>query len=115
MQQWYLYIIRTADGALYTGITTDVERRFGDHRRGGARGSKFLKSRGPLELVYKVPVGSRSVALSAEARMKKLSRVKKESIVAEEADRERLLAILAVSTSGGERPHEHSPPDPREE
>jgi len=99
MQHWYLYLIRTSEGALYTGIATDIERRLADHRRGGTRGSKYLRSRGPLEIAYDVPIGDRTLALRVEARMKKLPKVDKERVVATSPDRERLLEILAVVTS----------------
>ena len=99
MQQWHLYLIRTADGALYTGIATDVARRLAEHRQG--KGSKYLRSRVPLELVYQTPIGSGPQALRVEARIKKLSKADKEEIVATGPDRERLLEILAVPTSEG--------------
>ena len=100
MASWNLYLIRTGDGALYAGIATDVERRLEEHKRGGSRGSKFLRSRGPLKLVYHVSVGSRALASRAEARLKALPKIDKEQIVATGPDRERLLEILAVEISG---------------
>jgi putative endonuclease len=110
---WHLYLVRTSGGALYTGITTDVERRFAAHADG--RGSKYLRPRGPLELVYRVMIGKRSVALRAEVAMKKLVKRAKESIVAEQPDREKLLATLAVETSGSRRSAEIDIDDPEEE
>lgn len=68
---WHLYILETAGGALYTGITTDVERRLADHARG--RGAKALRGRGPLLLRHQEAVGSRSEALRLEAAVKRLS------------------------------------------
>ncbi len=76
-----LYILECGDGSLYTGITTDVERRLAEHA-GGRRGAKYLKSRLPLKLVFEHPVGSRSTALKLEARVKKLSRPLKLELVA---------------------------------
>lgn len=97
MSDWNLYLVRTRDGELYTGIATDVARRIAEHEAGGIRGSRFLRSRGPLELVYQVRLGSRSMALRAEYRLKKLSRVEKQAIVQDGPAREDLLALLAVA------------------
>ena len=78
---WYLYIIRCGDDTLYTGITTDVERRFDEHRDGGRRAAKYLRGRGPLELVAQVGVGERRRAARLEHRVKRLSRSEKEHLV----------------------------------
>lgn len=72
---WYLYILRCADGTLYTGITTDVARRFAAHREG--RGAKYTRGRGPLELVYREVCGTHSQALKRELEIKALSRQEK--------------------------------------
>lgn len=96
MSEWYLYLLRTRDGDLYTGIATDVPRRIAEHAGGGARGAKFLRARGPLELVYEVRLGSRSVALRAEYRLKKLPKSQKQSIVEEIPDRGQLLSLLSM-------------------
>jgi len=73
-------MIRCGDGSLYTGITTDVARRFGEHLAGNT-GSKYLRGRAPLELVLEHVVGDRSRASKIEYRIKKLSRSEKEKIV----------------------------------
>lgn len=73
---WHLYMIETATGALYTGITTDVERRFSEHCQ-GRRGARALRGKGPLRLVYRQAVGSRGDALRLEARIKKLPAARK--------------------------------------
>lgn len=77
--QWYLYMLRCADGTLYTGITTDVEKRFQAHSQG--RGAKYTRGRGPLTLVYQEACGTHSDALRREAAVKKLSRAEKEALV----------------------------------
>ena len=77
---WHLYLIRTANGMLYTGITTDVQRRLGQHQRGG--GAKALRGKGPLTLVFQSPASDRSRALRWEYRVKQLSRAQKEHLVA---------------------------------
>ncbi|WP_280547802.1 GIY-YIG nuclease family protein [Halomonas sp. 11-S5] len=68
---WHLYLVETAGGALYTGITTDVARRLAEHRAG--RGAKALRGKGPLVLRHQEPVGSRGEALRLEARLKRLT------------------------------------------
>lgn len=77
MSSWSLYIIRCRDGELYTGVTTDVNRRFVEHQGGGPRAAKYLKGKAPLQLVYQELVGSRSEALKREIQVKKLSRQQK--------------------------------------
>ena len=80
-QTWYLYILRCGDGSLYTGITTDVEKRYEAHRTG--RGAKYTRGRGPLELVYRECCGDHSAALKRELEIKKLPREKKQSLIKE--------------------------------
>lgn len=72
---WHLYLIECADGTLYTGITTDVPRRFGDHTSG--KGARYTRSHAPVRLVASAPVGSRSQALRVELAIKRLPREKK--------------------------------------
>ncbi|MEK9766276.1 MAG: GIY-YIG nuclease family protein, partial [Thalassolituus sp.] len=71
-ESWFLYLIETSKGALYCGVTTDVERRFKEHSAGGVRGARALKGKGPLTLRYQVRAGDRSAALKAEYRVKQL-------------------------------------------
>ena len=77
---WYLYILRCKDDTLYTGITTDVDRRLEAHRAG--RGAKYTRGRAPLELVYRESCGTYSQALKREAEIKKLSRMEKIALIA---------------------------------
>ena len=81
--QWSLYLVRTAEGSLYTGVTTDVERRFAEHenRDKKNKGAKALRGKGPLELVFKILVGGRSDALKLEYRIKQLTRTDKERLI----------------------------------
>lgn len=76
---WQLYILRCADGTLYTGIALDVEKRFAAHA--GGRGAKYTRGRGPLRLVYREECGSRSQALKREYAVKQLSREEKEQLI----------------------------------
>ncbi len=92
MTPWYLYLIRTADNKLYTGITTDVERRYQQHQSG--KGAKALRGKGELTLAFSAPVGDRSLALRAEYRVKQLTKRQKERLVAEGAGFAELLSSL---------------------
>ena len=78
MKMWFLYLIRCKDGSLYTGITTDVKRRFEEHQGKDGKGSKYLRGRAPLQLVLKKKIGNRSLALKIENRVKKMPRTGKE-------------------------------------
>ena len=78
---WHVYLIRCGDGTLYTGVATDVSRRLEEHRRGEGKGAKYLRGRGPLELVLERTVGPRGVALSVESRIKRLRRARKEELI----------------------------------
>jgi predicted GIY-YIG superfamily endonuclease len=83
MQTWFLYIVRCGDDSLYSGVTLDVKRRLSEHRDG--KGSKYLRGRGPLQLVYIREFDSKGAALSAEMSIKKLPRHKKELLLREYA------------------------------
>jgi predicted GIY-YIG superfamily endonuclease/ribonuclease HI len=78
---WYLYMIRCHDGSLYTGISNDVTRRFEKHLEMGKQGAKYLRGRGPLEMVFQKKIGNRSSALKMEQKIKKLSKSQKEIII----------------------------------
>ncbi|MDR5867988.1 GIY-YIG nuclease family protein [Halomonas koreensis] len=80
-RRWHLYVIETAAGALYTGITTDVARRLAEHR--GGRGAKALRGKGPLRLVYREAVGDHGEALRREAALKRLDAAAKRRWLAE--------------------------------
>lgn len=74
-------MVRRADGALYTGIATDVVRRFAQH--GTGRGAKALRGRGPLQLVLRRRIGALGQALRIEHALKQLPKASKERLVAE--------------------------------
>lgn len=76
---WKLYILRCRDGSLYTGITTDVEKRFAAHNAG--KGAKYTRGRGPLELVYSEACGDHSAALKRELEIKSLPREEKMKLI----------------------------------
>ena len=73
---WKVYIIRCDDDTLYTGVTTDIERRFQEHLA-HPRGAKYFNGRKPVEVVYREEGHTRSSACSREATIKKLSRGEK--------------------------------------
>jgi predicted GIY-YIG superfamily endonuclease len=76
----WVYILRCADGSLYTGWSTDVTRRLQRHRSGKA--SRYTASRLPVELVYEVAMADRSAALREEARIKRLRKGAKLALIA---------------------------------
>lgn len=87
---WRLYLVRTGSGTLYTGISTDPERRLREHDR-SPRGARSLRGRGPLALVYVLPVRDRSEASRLEAAVKRLDRRRKEALVAGRLDPRSLI------------------------
>ncbi len=111
MADWHLYIIRTAKGALYTGVTTDVPRRFGEHQAGGPRCARSLRGRGPLQLVFSVPVGDRSRALSLEWHLKRWPRTRKEKLIQGELALNTVLEAPGSrrSGTGARKPHVKKP------
>ena len=78
-QTWKLYILRCRDGSLYTGITTDVEKRYAAHNTG--KGAKYTRGRRPLELVYEEECGDHSAALKRELEIKAMTREEKIKLI----------------------------------
>ncbi|MHB1399922.1 MAG: GIY-YIG nuclease family protein [Trichloromonadaceae bacterium] len=77
---WQVYIILCSDGSLYTGITTDVERRFAQHLAG--TGAKYVRGRAPLRLVYQEDGHDRSSASRREVEIKGLRAQEKRRLIA---------------------------------
>jgi putative endonuclease len=75
---WMVYLARCRDGSLYTGITTDPERRLKQHNKG--LGAAYTRSRLPVTLVYQEAAGNRSAALRRERAIKSLTRAAKEAL-----------------------------------
>ncbi|MEE4165954.1 MAG: GIY-YIG nuclease family protein [Desulfocapsaceae bacterium] len=90
-------MLRDETLSLYTGISTDVERRLQEHRHKGCCGAKYTRAKKRLDLVYCCELGSRSLASRAEYRLKKLPKGQKEAIVAGGYDRTTLLAFLGLA------------------
>lgn len=80
MKNWYLYIVRCSDGSLYTGVTTDIDRRILEHNY-GMKAAKYTRSRRPVRLVYEESCKDHSTALKREYQIKRLSKEKKENLV----------------------------------
>lgn len=76
---WQVYIIRCSDSSLYTGITTDMDRRLQQHTTG--RGAKYFRGRQPKELVYLEAGHDRSSAARRELAIKQMSRAEKEQLI----------------------------------
>ena len=93
---WFVYMLRCGNGALYTGVTTDVQRRMDEHASGGSRGARFTRAFAPVELVYRCCLGSKRLAYRIEYRLKRLSREKKAMVVAKNFSKKELLAFLSI-------------------
>ena len=79
---WSVYILRCADGSLYTGIATDVERRLAEHNGAGRSGARYTRARRPVVLVYREAADSRAAACRREAAIKRLGKADKERLIA---------------------------------
>ena len=80
----YTYILRCADGTLYTGWTNDIEKRLAAHNAG--KGAKYTKPRLPVELVYFETHATKEEAMSREYEIKQLTRTQKEMLIASRLD-----------------------------
>ncbi|OIO07465.1 endonuclease [Candidatus Falkowbacteria bacterium CG_4_10_14_0_2_um_filter_41_15] len=80
MTKYYLYILKCSDRTLYTGITTDLDRRLQEHN-GAGPGAKYTNGRRPVKLMYSQEFTNRSEASKEEARIKKLPRRNKLAMI----------------------------------
>lgn len=78
---WFVYILRCSGGSLYTGVTTDLERRTVQHNTGTA--ARYTRGRAPVRVVYCEPGGTRSFALKREFAIKSMTRREKEALIRE--------------------------------
>jgi putative endonuclease len=76
---WWVYLLRCADGTLYTGITTDPARRLEQHNAGTA--AKYTRARRPVRMVFRRRAANHSAALRRELAIKKLTRAQKEELI----------------------------------
>ena len=81
MAGWQVYILRCADGSLYTGVASDLERRLLQHNGACAGGPKYTRGRRPVVLVWSEHASDRSMAQRREAAIKQLSRDEKLRLV----------------------------------
>ncbi len=79
MPSFFCYIVECMDGTLYTGWTTDPERRLREHNAG--RGAQYTRSRRPVRLAYVEPVADRAAAMRRERALKALSRDRKLAMI----------------------------------
>lgn len=78
---WYLYMIRCNAGSLYTGVTIDVARRLEEHQSQGKKCAKYLRGKGPLELVHSEKLLDKNSAYKLETKIKKLTKTEKERYI----------------------------------
>ncbi len=97
---YYLYILRCADGSLYTGIALDIEARLRDHD-GNRAGAKYLRGRKPFKKVFECVAGDRSRAQHLEHRVKRLSRAQKLRLIGGKLSPEDLVVPQASGSSSG--------------
>ena len=83
LAHWFLYVVKCSDDSLYTGITTNVDRRLHEHNH-TRKGAKYTRSRRPVVLVLTINFDNRSQAARAESQFKKLSRQEKLNRVKEQ-------------------------------
>lgn len=81
MSKWTVYVLRCKDDSLYTGVTTDIERRVNEHNHDNKLAASYTKSRRPVKLVYTESCEDRSQALKREMGIKKLKRKQKEALI----------------------------------
>ena len=79
---WFVYVVRCADDTLYTGITTDIARRIGEHNAGRPIGARYTDTRRPVKLVYHECRANRAAAARREFELRNLSKPDKEKLVA---------------------------------
>lgn len=82
MTKSYVYILRCADGSLYTGWTTDLVARLHTHNGAGTGGAKYTRSRRPVVLAYYEECADHRAAMRREFAIKRLTRTQKEALIA---------------------------------
>ncbi|WP_417552222.1 GIY-YIG nuclease family protein [Marinomonas fungiae] len=81
LSPWFVYMVRTCQDTLYTGVTTDVDRRFSEHCQGGRKSARYLRGKAPLTLAWHQVVASKQQAMQLEYRVKRLPRRTKDKLV----------------------------------
>lgn len=85
MTKWFVYIVKCSDGTLYTGITTDVNKRINTHNSG--KGAKYTKTRLPVVLLISFEAGNKSEASKEEYRIKQLTKEEKLNLINEQKEK----------------------------
>ena len=80
---WYVYIVRCSDNSLYTGITTNLDKRINEHNQSSKLAAKYTRGRRPVRLVYQEKLISRSQATKREGQIKQLKKEDKETLVSD--------------------------------
>ncbi|MCY3768199.1 MAG: GIY-YIG nuclease family protein [Gammaproteobacteria bacterium] len=78
---WFVYMVRCRDGSLYTGISTNVERRIREHNFDDRKGSRYVRSKRPVTLVYQEGCADRSFASIREFQIRKMNKTAKEKLI----------------------------------
>jgi putative endonuclease len=104
IKSWHVYLIQCGDQSLYTGIATDVQRRFSEHESQGRLCARYLRGRAPLKLVYSCEVADRTTALKLEYRVKQLPKTEKIRLIRGGLNPHDLLP--AQQQSPDNQPHE---------
>lgn len=95
---YFVYLLRCTDNSLYTGITTDVKRRFAEHLAGGTKGAKYTKNHTPREIVAVWHAENRSVASKLEWRLKHLTKKQKEVLCVAPERLAEFVSLEAIQT-----------------
>lgn len=81
LSRWHVYVVRCADGTLYTGVAIDVAKRVAEHNGAGKSGARYTRARRPVRLVYQEAAANRSAACKREWRIKQLTRREKLALI----------------------------------
>lgn len=90
---YYIYLLRCEGNTIYTGITTDVKRRFAEHCDDKAKGAKYTKSHKPIKIEAAWKVDTKAEALKLEYRIKRLKKSEKERLISEKTDKIEIYGI----------------------
>jgi putative endonuclease len=93
---WTVYMLRNERNALYTGVTTNLERRLAEHQKKISRCARFTRSCKSVDLVYHCDIGGHGAALTVEAKIKRLAKDRKEMIVAAGLKKTELYDFLSL-------------------
>lgn len=93
---WSIYIVKTARGSLYTGISPDVRARIATHNSG--KGARSLRGALPVQLVYQCALGERGLAQRVEYQIKKLTAADKRRLINQHPEPGKLLELLGLES-----------------